>query len=110
VIALAGGTAERPVIDLAKADLAQFEMAFGATVTVTLEDGRSLERAQAIPLGAAGRPSAETERLVQDKFAREAAAVLAPEDARRAAEIVGALEQATPAQVGELLACLRGKP
>ncbi|MFQ5699864.1 MAG: MmgE/PrpD family protein [Myxococcota bacterium] len=110
VIALAGGSAEHPEIDLAKADLSDFEMAFGATVTVTLDDGRRLERVQAIPLGAAGRPRAETEALVRAKFTREAAAVLSPEDARRAADLVGGFERCTPAQLRELLTCLRSEP
>ena len=110
VINLAGGSAEHREIDLAKADLASFEMAFGATVTVALDDGRRLERAQAVPLGAAGRPRAETKRLVQAKFAREAADVISSEHARRVAELVADFEGCTPAQVGELLTCLQGKP
>jgi hypothetical protein len=44
VITLAGGKADHLEIDFARADLAQFEMAFGATVTVTLADGRRIER------------------------------------------------------------------
>lgn len=109
VITLAGGSLERPEIELAGVDLARFEMAFGASVRVQLDDGRRLEAAQAVPLGAAGRPRGETRRLVEAKFTREAAESLPEKDALRAALLVGELEDASPDEVRELLACLGGE-
>jgi 2-methylcitrate dehydratase PrpD len=109
VLALAGGSPEDPEIDLEGVDLAGFEMSFGATVTVVLEDGRRLECEQAVPLGAAGRRRGETEAVVESKFAREVSEVIGEDDALRTAQIVGGLETATPDEVRELLACLRGR-
>jgi 2-methylcitrate dehydratase PrpD len=109
VLTLAGGTLESPEIDLSGVDLSRFEMSFGATVTVTLDDGRRLECSQAVPLGAAGRPSNETEKVVENKFAREAADTIAEEDALQAAQIVGYLETASADEVRELMGHLRGR-
>jgi 2-methylcitrate dehydratase PrpD len=107
VLSLAGGSAERPEIDLSGADLSKFEMSFGATVTVVLDDGRRLEREQAVPLGAAGRPRRETGEIVESKFAREAEETLGRDRARRAAALAGRLETASAEEVRELMACLR---
>jgi 2-methylcitrate dehydratase PrpD len=106
VIALAGGSAEKPEIDLTRADLARFEMAFGATVTVTLDDGRRLECARAVPIGAAGRPRQETEQIVAAKFAREVEDALSERGAERVLEIVRGIERASPEQIRELLALM----
>jgi 2-methylcitrate dehydratase PrpD len=108
VIRLAGGSPENPEIDLNGIDLSSFEMSFGATVTVFLDDGRRLECAQAVPLGAAGRARGETEQVVESKFAREASALLGEEEALRTAQIVGSLETAGPDEVQLLADCLRG--
>jgi 2-methylcitrate dehydratase PrpD len=106
VVALAGGSIENPEIDLSGLDLSEFEMAFGATVTVTLHDGHRFECSQAVPLGAAGRPRDETEKVVENKFARESADTLREEDSLRAARLVGYLETASSGEVRELMACL----
>jgi 2-methylcitrate dehydratase PrpD len=109
VIALAGGSAENPDIDLSNADLSSFEMSFGATVTLVLDDGRRPECAQAVPLGAAGRPREEIQRTVEAKFAREVPLLIADEHASRVLEIVRNLETAKPEEVRELMGCLRGR-
>lgn len=108
MIRLAGGSPEHPEIDLEGVDLSTFEMSFGATVTVVLDDGRRLECAQAVPLGAAGRARSETEKVVEAKFARETSALLGEEPALRVAQIVGGLETATPDEVQALADGLRG--
>ena len=107
VISLAGGSAENPDIDLDGVDLSSFEMSFGATVTVVVDGDRRLECARAVPLGAAGRPRDETAKIVESKFAREAAGTLVEESALRAAGIVASLETAAPDDIRELTACLR---
>jgi 2-methylcitrate dehydratase PrpD len=109
VVALAGGSPEEPEIDLEGVDLARFEMSFGATVRVVLDDGRRLECAQAVPLGAAGRRRGETEAIVESKFARETSEVIGEDGALRVARIVGDLETATPEELSDLLAALRGR-
>jgi 2-methylcitrate dehydratase PrpD len=107
VLALARAGSDGPDIDLSAADLSRFEMSFGATVTVAMRDGRRIERAQAVPLGAAGRPLEETAEIVRRKLAREAAKTIGAENAGRAARIVSALEKASPEEVRELAGCLR---
>jgi 2-methylcitrate dehydratase PrpD len=109
VIALAGGSAANPDIDLAGADLSRFEMAFGATVTLVLDDGRRPECAQAVPLGAAGRPAEEIRSVVEAKFAREVPSLIGDSQAARVLEIVKNLQNARPEELRELMACLRGR-
>ena len=64
-----------------------YVMAFPAEVTLRTTDGRNYTAAQEAPLGAAGRPWDETERLVRDKFVSNFAG-----DAARATEAAAVIE------------------
>jgi 2-methylcitrate dehydratase PrpD len=94
---------ERFQLDLSTLDLAGFKMSFGARVRIEMEDGRSFEADQEVPLGAAGRPFEERRRCVEEKFRRETRYTLRKEKMERAIDLVLHLEQATSAQLRELV-------
>jgi len=90
-------------LDLANVDLATFKMSFGARVRIEMEDGRTFETEQEIPLGGAGRPSDERRKSVEDKFRRETRYTLRKEKMERAIDLILHLEQATSAHLRELV-------
>lgn len=94
---------ERYLLDLAALDLGGFKMSFGARVRIEMEDGRSFEAEQEVPLGGAGRPFDERRKAVEDKFRRETRYTLRKEKMERAIDLVLHLEQANSAQLRELV-------
>jgi 2-methylcitrate dehydratase PrpD len=90
-------------LDLGSVDLSTFRMSFGARVRVEMEDGRSFEAEQEVPLGGAGRPFDDRRRYVEDKFRRETRYTLRKEKMERAIDIVLHLEQANSAQLRDLV-------
>jgi 2-methylcitrate dehydratase PrpD len=94
---------EKFQLDLATADLTGFKMSFGARVRIEMEDGRSFEAEQEVPLGGAGRPFDERRRSVEDKFRRETRYTLRKEKMERAIDMILHLEQANSAQLRELV-------
>jgi 2-methylcitrate dehydratase PrpD len=90
-------------LDLNTADLTGFKMSFGARVRIEMEDGRSLEAEQEVPLGAAGRPFDERRRCVEDKFRRETRYTLRKEKMEKAIDMILHLEQASSAHLRELV-------
>ena len=90
-------------LDLATLDLASFRMSFGARVRIEMEDGRSFELEQEVPLGGAGRPFEERRKCVEDKFRRETRYTLRKEKMERAIDMVLHLEQASSANLRELV-------
>jgi 2-methylcitrate dehydratase PrpD len=90
-------------LDLATADLAGFKMSFGARVRIDMEDGRSFEAEQEVPMGGAGRPFDERRRSVEDKFRRETRYTLRKEKMERAIDMILHVEQANSAQLRELV-------
>jgi len=77
--ALAGGSSGSRRYDLGDCNLEDFRMPFAARVTVTLKDGSSLTRRQDIPLGGPGHAFADIQKLIQEKYRREAARTLPAE-------------------------------
>jgi 2-methylcitrate dehydratase PrpD len=90
-------------LDLGTADLSTFKMSFGARVRIEMEDGRSFEAEQEVPLGGAGRPFDERRRCVEDKFRRETRYTLRKEKMERAVDTILHLEQVNSAQLRELV-------
>jgi 2-methylcitrate dehydratase PrpD len=90
-------------LDLANADLTNFRMSFGARVRIEMEDGRSFEAEQEVPLGGAGRPFDERRRCVEDKFRRETRYTLRKEKMEKAIDMILHLEQASSAHLRELV-------
>jgi 2-methylcitrate dehydratase PrpD len=94
---------ERFELSLETLDLAGFKMSFGARVRIEMEDGRNFEAEQDVPLGGAGRPFDERRKCVEDKFRRETRYTLRKEKMERAIDIILHLEQASSANVRELV-------
>jgi 2-methylcitrate dehydratase PrpD len=94
---------ERAHLDLNALDLSTFKTSFGARVRVEMEDGRTFEAEQEVPLGAAGRPFDERRRSVEDKFRRETRYTLRKEKMEKAIDLVLHLEDASSAQLRELV-------
>jgi 2-methylcitrate dehydratase PrpD len=94
---------ERPQLDLSSVDLTTYRASFGARVRIEMEDGRSFETEQEVPQGGAGRPFDERRRSVEDKFRRETRYTLRKEKMERAIDLVLHLEDATSAQLRELV-------
>jgi len=90
-------------LDLSNVDLSAFKMSFGAHVRIEMEDGRSFEAEQEVPLGGAGRPFDERRRSVEEKFRRETRYTLRKEKMERAIDMILHLEQATAAHLRELV-------
>lgn len=94
---------ERSELDFSSLDLTGFKMSFGARVRIQMEDGRSFELEQEVPLGGAGRPFDERRKCVEDKFRRETRYTLRKEKMERAIDMVLHLEQASSANLRELV-------
>jgi 2-methylcitrate dehydratase PrpD len=94
---------ERLTLDLGTADLTGFRMSFGARVRVEMEDGRSFEMEQEVPIGGCGRPFDERRKAVEDKFRRETRYTLRKERMERVVDQVHHFEQASASQVRELV-------
>jgi len=62
--------------DLGDCNLEEFRMPFAARVTITLNDGTTLSRQQDIPRGGPGHAWSETEKLIREKYRREASRLL----------------------------------
>jgi len=90
-------------LDLGNADLSSFKTSFGARVRIEMEDGRTFETEQEIPIGGAGRPFDERRRSVEDKFRRETRYTLRKEKMERAIDMILHLEQASSAHLRELV-------
>ncbi len=94
---------EHPHLDLGSVDLNSFKMSFGARVRVEMEDGRTFEAEQEVPFGGAGRPFDERRKSVEDKFRRETRYTLRKEKMEKAVDLVLHLDQASSAQLRELV-------
>jgi 2-methylcitrate dehydratase PrpD len=71
---------------LADADLENFTMPFSARVTVALKNGKTLEHRQDIPNGGPGQPMEQRQKLVVEKFSREAGPALGEKTVRKVSE------------------------
>jgi 2-methylcitrate dehydratase PrpD len=89
--------------ELRQVDLSQFRVSAGARVRVEMADGRSFEAEQETPFGAAGRPFDERRRAVEEKFRRETRYTLRKEKMERAIDLILHLEEASSAQLRELV-------
>lgn len=94
---------ERADLDLAGADLSAFRMSLGAHVRLEMEDGRTFEADQDVPLGAAGRPAEQRRRAVEEKFRRETRYTLRKEKIERAIDVIEHLEDAASSHVREIV-------
>ncbi len=94
---------ERYELDLNTLDLSGFRMSFGARVRIEMQDGRSFELEQEVPLGGAGRAFDERRKCVEDKFRRETRYTLRKEKMERAIDMILHLEQASSAHLRELV-------
>lgn len=94
---------ERYTLDLSSADLTSFRMSFGARVRIEMEDGRSFEMEQEVPIGGCGRPFDERRKAVEDKFRRETRYTLRKERMEKVVDQVHHLEQATASNLRELV-------
>lgn len=90
-------------LKLTDADLARFRMSCGARVRVEMEDGRSFEAEEEIPVGAAGRSFDDRRKAVEDKFRRETRYTLRKERMERAVDIILHIEETNAAQLRELV-------
>jgi 2-methylcitrate dehydratase PrpD len=90
-------------VKLTDGDLARFRMSCGARVRVEMEDGRSFEAEEEIPVGAAGRSFDERRKSVEDKFRRETRYTLRKERMERAVDIILHIEETNAAQLRELI-------
>ena len=90
-------------LDLNSLDLSGFKMSFGARVRIEMQDGRSFELEQEVPLGGAGRSFEERRKAVEDKFRRETRYTLRKEKMERAIDLILHLEQASSAHLRELV-------
>ncbi|MFI5394761.1 MAG: MmgE/PrpD family protein [Candidatus Binatia bacterium] len=90
-------------LDLDSADLSSFKMSFGARVRIEMEDGRTFEAEQEVPFGGAGRPFEERRKSVEDKFRRETRYTLRKEKMEKAIDLILHLDQASSAQLRELV-------
>jgi 2-methylcitrate dehydratase PrpD len=97
------GSGEHVQLDLGTVDLSTFRMSFGARVRIEMEDGRSFEAEQEVPIGGAGRPFDERRRCVEDKFRRETRYTLRKEKMEKSIDIIQHLDQANSAQLRELV-------
>jgi 2-methylcitrate dehydratase PrpD len=88
---------------LLEADVARFRMSCGARVRVEMEDGRSFEAEEEIPVGAAGRSLDERRKTVETKFRRETRYTLRKERMERAIDIILHIEETNAAQLRELV-------
>ncbi len=89
-------------LDLATLD-AGFKTSFGARVRIEMEDGRTFEAEQEVPWGGAGRPFEERRKAVEDKFRRETRYTLRKEKMEKAIDLILHLDQASSAQLRELV-------
>jgi hypothetical protein len=87
--------------DFGRAQLDVLEFRFSAAVEVELQDGTVLQATQRIPRAAPGWDAADTERLVHEKFLREAAPVLG--EARARAALAAATDPAGDARPASAL-------
>jgi 2-methylcitrate dehydratase PrpD len=94
---------ERYHLDLSSADLTSFRMSFGARVRIEMEDGRSFEMEQEVPIGGCGRPFDERRKAVEDKFRRETRYTLRKERMEKVVDQIHHLEQATASNLRELV-------
>ncbi len=94
---------EHPHLDLGSVDLNTFKMSFGARVRIEMEDGRTFEAEQEVPFGGAGRPFDERRKSVEDKFRRETRYTLRKEKMEKAVDLILHLDQASSAQLRELV-------
>lgn len=94
---------DRYTLDLANADLNSFRMSFGARVRIEMEDGRSFELEQEVPLGGAGRSFDERRKAVEDKFRRETRYTLRKEKMEKAIDLIHHLESASSSGVRDLV-------
>jgi 2-methylcitrate dehydratase PrpD len=88
---------------LLEADVARFRMSCGARVRVEMEDGRSFEAEEEVPVGAAGRSLDERRKAVENKFRRETRYTLRKERMERAIDIILHIEETNAAQLRELV-------
>jgi hypothetical protein len=98
----AGEGSGRPA-ELRQVDVSQFRVSAGARVRIEMADGRNFEGEQEIPFGAAGRPFDERRRAVEEKFRRETRYTLRKEKMERAVDLILHLEDASSAQMRELV-------
>lgn len=89
--------------DLESADLTGFRMGFGARVRIETEDGRSIEMIQESPYGGGTRTFEDRSKAVEDKFRRETRYTLRKERMEKAIDLVYHMEEATSAQLRELI-------
>ncbi len=84
--------------DMANTHFTQLEFRFSADVTIRLRGGRILRGEQIIPFGAAGRDRDDTEALMKQKLATEAAAYGAAACAEQIESVLAAPAADTPAR------------
>jgi len=94
---------ERYSLDLATADLNSFRMSFGSRVRIEMEDGRTFELEQEVPIGGAGRSFDERRKVVEDKFRRETRYTLRKEKMERAIDLIHHLEGASSSGIRDLV-------
>jgi len=94
---------ERYSLDLGTADLNSFRMSFGSHVRIEMEDGRSFELEQEVPIGGAGRSFDERRKVVEDKFRRETRYTLRKEKMERAIDLIHHLETASSSGIRDLV-------
>ncbi len=97
------GNGPRMHLDLGAVDLMSFRMAFASRVRIEMEDGRSFEMEQEVPIGAAGRPFDERRRCCEDKFRRETRYTLRKEKIDKAVDTILHVDQANSASLREIV-------
>lgn len=100
---LPAATGDRFFLDLGAVDLMAFRVALSARVRIDMEDGRSFEMEQEVPVGAAGRPFDERRRCSEEKFRRETRYTLRKEKIDKAVECIVRMDQASSTNLRELL-------
>lgn len=100
---LATAEGERRALDLENNNLANYRNSMGARVRIEMEDGRTFEAEQEVPLGAAGRSPDERRSAVEDKFRRETRYTLRKEKMEKAIDLTQHLEEAASSHVREIV-------
>jgi len=100
---IGGADGGRRTIDFEHANFANYRNSMGARVRVEMEDGRTFEAEEEVPLGGAGRPPDERRAAVEDKFRRETRYTLRKEKMEKAIDLVEHLEEAASSHVREIV-------
>lgn len=100
---ISGTGEERRALDLEHANLAGFRNSMGARVRIEMEDGRTHEAEEEVPLGGAGRAADERRATVEDKFRRETRYTLRKEKMEKAIDLIEHLEEAASSHLREIV-------